>query len=124
MKDNVIQTYTPNIIDQIAQSASRALHSTQQVADDTLDGIDHKVEELRGQVSPRLDHAKQQADAMARQSLQSARDTTRRLRDTAVQVSDGTVQYVRDEPLKSVLIAAATGALLMGLASLLARSGR
>ncbi len=124
MKDNLIQTDTHNIVDQIAQSASRAIHSTQQAADDTLDGIGYKVEELRGQASTRLDQATQQANAIARQGLQSARDTTRRLRDTAVQVSDGTVQYVRDEPVKSVLIAAATGALLMGLASLLARSGR
>jgi ElaB/YqjD/DUF883 family membrane-anchored ribosome-binding protein len=33
-----------------------------------------------------------------------------------------TVAYVKDEPIKAMLIAAATGALLMGLITLISRS--
>lgn len=124
MNDNTLQNRTPNIVDQVAGSASQAIHTTQQAADHTLGGLDHKVEALRQQASPRLDQASQQASEMAHHGVQSVRDTTRRLRESAEHVSAGTRQYVRDEPVKSVLIAAATGALLMAVASLLARSGR
>ena len=44
------------------------------------------------------------------------------LREKAQMASEQTVAYVKDEPVKSMLIAAATGALLMGLVSLLGRS--
>jgi ElaB/YqjD/DUF883 family membrane-anchored ribosome-binding protein len=124
MKDNTLQSPTPNIVDQAADSTSRAIHSTQQVADQAFDGLDHKVQQLREQASPRYDAATHRASELAGQGVQSVRETTRRLRDGALQLSDGTRQYVRDEPIKSVLIAAATGAVLMGLASLLARAGR
>lgn len=124
MKDNVIQTHKPNIVDQVADSTSQAIHSTQQAADHALSGLDDKVQHLRDQASPRYDDATQQVSAMAERGAQSLRDTTRLLREKASFVTDGTRQYVRDEPVKSLLIAAATGALLMGLASLLARSGR
>lgn len=124
MNDNTIQTHSPNLVDQTADSASRAIHSTQQAADRALVGLDDGVQQLRDQTSPRYDEAAQRARALAQQAAQSVRATTRQLRDSAVQLTDGTRQYVRDEPVKSVLIAAATGAVLIGLASLLSRSRR
>jgi len=124
MQDNTFQSRTPNIVDQVADSASQAIHSTQRAADQTLGGLDHKVQELRQQAAPRLDRASERATAIAQQGAQSVRDTTGRLREQAAHVSEETRQYVRDEPVKSVLIAAAAGALLMGLFSLLARPGR
>ena len=43
-------------------------------------------------------------------------------RDRAAKVSDNTVGYIKDEPMKSMLIAAATGAALMALVSLVTRN--
>ena len=43
------------------------------------------------------------------------------LRDRAHRASDGTVNYIKDEPVKAVLIAAATGAALMALVALIGR---
>ena len=124
MQDHTIQTHSPNIIDHVADSTSQAIHNTQKVAVEALDGLDSSVQSLRDQAAPKLDAVTHRASELAHQSVQSVRDTGRRLRDSAVHVSEGTVQYVRDEPVKSMLIAAATGALLMALVSLLARSGR
>jgi ElaB/YqjD/DUF883 family membrane-anchored ribosome-binding protein len=124
MQDNTFPSRTPNIVDQVADSASHVIHNTQQAADNALGGLDHKVQALRQQAAPRLDRASERASEIVQQGAQSVRDTTRRLREQAVHVSAGTRQYVRDEPVKSVLIAAAAGALLMGLVSLLARPGR
>ena len=124
MKDDFNQAQTPGIANRFAQSASQAIETTQKAADQALDGLDNQVHKLHEQASRGLDNAAQGANAVAQRSAQSVQDATRRLRDTAMQVSDGTTRYVQNEPVKSVLIAAAAGALLMGLFSLLARSGR
>lgn len=51
-----------------------------------------------------------------------SRETAEQLRQRALQSSDRALAYTRDEPMKSLLIAAAAGALLMGLVSLMVRS--
>ena len=50
------------------------------------------------------------------------RDAAKRLRLRVAQASDRALAYVKDEPVKTLLIAAAAGALLMGLLTLMARS--
>ncbi len=57
-------------------------------------------------------HAAQSADAMVH--------STQRL---ANQASDKTVAYIREKPVKSMLIAAATGAALVALARMAVRPG-
>jgi len=49
-------------------------------------------------------------------------DGSLRLRDRAHRASDHTVGYIRDEPVKAILIAVAAGAAIAALASLLSRS--
>ena len=44
------------------------------------------------------------------------------VRQRALQASEKAAAYARDEPMKSLLIAAAAGAVLMGLLSLIVRS--
>lgn len=50
------------------------------------------------------------------------RQAANRLRQRASQASDRALAYVQGEPIKTLLIAAAAGALLMGLLTLMARS--
>jgi ElaB/YqjD/DUF883 family membrane-anchored ribosome-binding protein len=66
-------------------------------------------------------HLIEQASAMAHRGMDSVRDTSQQLRIGARHASDTTVNYLKDEPVKAVLIAAATGAVLMALVSLLTR---
>lgn len=68
-------------------------------------------------VKPMLDRAVDQASAMAQRSADVVRQKAR-------DASDSTVTYIRAEPVKSVLIAAATGAALVTLISLFSRSRR
>ena len=51
-----------------------------------------------------------------------AREVAEQVRQRALQASDKAAAYARDEPMKSLLVAAAAGALLMGLVSLIVRS--
>ena len=113
---------TQDMADTAATGVQGAIRSTQRAADSTLDRMSDKVDEVRTQAMPILNKVTSQAEAAARRGMDAVRDTSQQLRDKAVQASDMTVAYVKDEPIKAMLIAAATGALLMGIISLLSRS--
>ena len=51
-----------------------------------------------------------------------SREVAEQMRQRALQASERAAAYARDEPMKSLLMAAAAGALLMGLLSLMVRS--
>lgn len=108
--------------DKAADGAQGAIRSTQRAADSALDNLSAKVDDVRSQAAPLLSKVSSQAEAAARRGIDAVRDTSQQLRDKAVQASDMTVAYVKDEPIKAMLIAAATGALLMGIISMMARS--
>lgn len=74
-----------------------------------------------GAAAPLLERAGEQASALAHRGLDAVSDSSRHLRDQARHASRCTVSYIEDEPVKAVLIAAAAGALLGLLVSLLGR---
>ncbi len=79
-----------NLMDQAGHSADAALDATQRLANDALEGVSH--------------------------TLQTA---GRQIRSNAHQATDRTASYVRHEPVKSLLIAAAAGAALMALVQMI-----
>jgi ElaB/YqjD/DUF883 family membrane-anchored ribosome-binding protein len=76
-----------SLMDQAGHSADVALGATQRMTNEAVEG--------------------------AARSLQTA---SREIRNSAHHASDNTAAYVRHEPIKSILIAAAAGAALMALA--------
>ena len=110
------------LTDLAAQSADNAIKATQRVANQTLDGLADSVQDLRQQAAPLLNRGAEQAGALAQRSVDALRDGTQQLRDKALRASDSTVNYVREEPVKAMLIAAATGAALMALVNLMSGS--
>jgi ElaB/YqjD/DUF883 family membrane-anchored ribosome-binding protein len=104
-----------NIADQAANSADQAIRATQNVANKALDGLAGSVQDLRQQAAPMLNRATEQASALAQRGVDAVRDTSQHLRERAHRASDGTLNYIKDEPIKSVLFAAAAGAALMVL---------
>jgi ElaB/YqjD/DUF883 family membrane-anchored ribosome-binding protein len=113
---------TNRLVDQAALSADNAIKSTQRVANEALDSLAGGVEGLRHQAAPVLNRVGEQASTLAYRGVDAVREGSQKLRDRAVQASDNTVAYIKDEPVKSMLIAAATGAALMALVSLIGRS--
>jgi len=110
------------LIDQASQSADHAIRASQQAANQAVDSAGNALQDLRKQATPVLERASEQVSAMAHRGLDSVRETTHQLRLKAEHASDSTVGYIRQEPVKAMLIAAATGAALMALVSLVARS--
>lgn len=110
------------LADQAAQTADQAIKATQRVANEALDKLAGSVQDMRHQAAPLLNRATDQAAAMAQRGVDAVREGSQQLRDKALRASDNTVSYVREEPVKAMLIAAATGAALMALISLMTRS--
>jgi ElaB/YqjD/DUF883 family membrane-anchored ribosome-binding protein len=106
-------------IDQAADSAESALRSTQRVANETLDTLTDKVHDMRDQAAPAINRVAAKAEELARRSADAMRERSEHLKERAHQASDATVHYIKDEPMKAILIAAAAGAALMALISLL-----
>ena len=100
-----------NIADHAADTASHAIRSTQQLANRAFDRANDRIEGARETVSPALDRWSAQAESAARRSMEA-------MRDKALRAHDVTTSRIQDDPLKSVLIAAAAGAVLVALLSL------
>ncbi len=115
---------TPNLADQAADTAQSAIRSTQSVANSAFDRLTSKVDDVRDQAGPLIDRLSSQAESAARRGVDAVRDTSAQLREKAQRVSDSTVGYIKDEPVKAMLIAAATGAALMALVSLMGGRSR
>ncbi len=82
------------------------------------------AQHLLDQAAPLYERAVDQVSALAHQGANTVREGSHLLRSKANQASDCTVSYIRDEPVKAVLIAAAAGAALMAALALLGRSRR
>jgi ElaB/YqjD/DUF883 family membrane-anchored ribosome-binding protein len=118
------QQQAQDLGDNAANAAQGAIRSTQRTADQALDRLSDTVEQARSKAGPMINKVPSQAEAAARRGMEAVRDTSQQLRERAMQAQDMTVAYVKDEPIKSMLIAAATGAVLMGLISMLAGRSR
>ena len=112
----------PNLADTVADRANGAIRSTQTVANAAFDRLSDNVESARDRAAPVIDRLSSQVTAAARRSVDAMRDSSSQLRGQAMNVADLTARNIRDEPFKAVLIAAATGAALMALVTLLSRS--
>jgi ElaB/YqjD/DUF883 family membrane-anchored ribosome-binding protein len=111
-------TTTTNLADQAVGKADQTIKS----AHSALDGLSDTVHNAGQRVSPMINRATEQAAALAQRGMEAVRNTSQQVRDKAMHASDATSSYIRNEPIKSVLIAAATGAALMALLSLASRS--
>lgn len=77
---------------------------------------------LINQTTHAADQALKATQHLANSAIDSVRDTSHQLRVKAGHASESTVNYIKHEPVKSILIAAATGAVLMALISLFSSS--
>ena len=98
--------------DDLLQTAGKAIDSTRERANDALDKAESKMREFRGNVDPMVDMLATKAQKLARQSLDMASEAKDRAEKSLKQAADATTRYVSEQPLRSVLMAAAVGALV------------
>ena len=87
-----------------------SLDAIRQAADD--------LDDLASSGSKRAIQARDMARDWWDRGSQTARDAADSARERAGEVSERTQRYVRDEPVKAVMIAAVLGALVAGLVAL------
>lgn len=121
--DHLVEQAT-NATHSAANTAEHAISSTRRATNSALDTLHDSVENLREEVPGAISRAAAQADQLARRGIDKARQASGEARERMHLASEHTVGYIKDEPVKSVLMAAAAGALLAALIGLLARSGR
>lgn len=125
MNDN---TLTPTSYDSLAQKATEkadeAIGSARKAADGALDTLQDKASQLASVAPGTLSRVAAQIDEMTRRGVERAKTATETAKEQAARAGDRTVGYIRDEPVKSVLIAAATGAALAAVIGLIARTKR
>jgi len=111
---------TRDFVDDASGNAEAAIKSGKRFANDALDQLSDKMNDVRA--NPTIRRMADQAETMARRGADVLRDSTAQLRDKAARVSGDTVGYIKDEPVKAILIAAAAGAALMALINLVGRA--
>lgn len=94
-----------------AEQADKAIAATKRVADTAAQSVNAGLDALQQKVPGMLTHAGATADELIAIGMQRARDASTVVRDTTDRAQERAVVYIRDEPLKAVLIAAGIGAL-------------
>lgn len=113
-------------LEQATDQASDKLHELSDAAADKLhqaaDQASNKLGALSDGASAALNKASGLVDDLTRRALDQARKTSGQVRQQLGRAGDATVGYIKDEPYKSVLMAAATGAAAAYILTRLARS--
>lgn len=112
---------TSQLTDGAARSAQDAIKSTQGMVNSALNNLADSAQELRDGAAPVVNRVTGQVSALVQRGTDALHDRSEQLRNSARDASDYTVNYIRDEPVKAMLMAAATGAALMALVGLMAR---
>lgn len=95
-----------------ALGAERVIASSKVATNDLANSVQDGLDVLQDKLPSALSRAAARADRLARDGLERAREQGQAVRERALDMGDQTVRYVRDEPVKSLAIAAAVGALL------------
>lgn len=96
---------------QTTETTTNLLDRAAVTADQALDGLAQQVNNLQAEASH-----------LSQRGLKAVREGTQQLREKADRASELTQNYVKGDPVKALLIAAATGAALVALIGLMTRS--
>lgn len=99
--------------------AAAALNAAQRDAHAAIGSAVDGLTSAYTEAQPLLARVGRQARGYAQDSVAAMRQAADDMRDRSSRAVDTTRGYVRDEPLKSLLIAAAVGAAVIGLVELL-----
>jgi ElaB/YqjD/DUF883 family membrane-anchored ribosome-binding protein len=111
-----------NLVDRSLVAADQAIRSTQRIANEALDDIAGTAHDLRERAAPVVERVAGCASAVVHDGMDAVRERSSQLSDAAHRVADGTRSRVREEPVRSLLIAAAAGAVVMALLASMART--
>lgn len=110
-----VATSAHKLADDVLQSAQDAVQSTRNAANSTLERAEDGVRALRSRTDPAIDDLAARAQELATRSIDYCAETSARARRQMHQAAEATNKYVAEQPGKSLVIAAASGAALATL---------
>jgi len=117
-----VQDRIDELADQTSQAARNAAIDAKRVGNQALDRMASTASDWRDEAAPLVDRMADRASTAARHGAEWVRDSSGRMRQQVARVSDRTVGYVRDEPVRTALMAAAAGVVIYAVVRML--SGR
>ena len=115
-------TQSKETVDLAAAKARDALDSAGKTADQAIDKVDDKVDDAKKGARKVIDKAAGVGEFVADKAKDHLGDTGSQVRDRIASYSDRVADYTAAEPVKAMLIAAAAGAVLMALLSMMVPS--
>jgi ElaB/YqjD/DUF883 family membrane-anchored ribosome-binding protein len=105
---NILHSKTSNgAVDSIRQTSEALSQSAEQAVMST---VEHASQAIHDRVDPMVDMMAVTAQKLAKQSMNMASDAKEYAQHAMNRASKASSQYVSDQPVRSVLIAAAVGA--------------
>ena len=107
-----------DLADKAANKIQGGIQDAQRTVIRAGDQLSSKADGLRSGAQPFIEKAAQHTQSM----VQTVGDATQRIRDAASQASESVTEYAKENPVKTILIAAASGAVLATLLHTIYRS--
>jgi len=107
---------------QAANGFENAVDSAADAAQSALSNVATKIDHLEGQAKPAFDRMVARGEALASDALASTRDASERGKQAVARYATACENYVAEQPMKSVAIAAAAGAALAAALLILSRN--
>jgi ElaB/YqjD/DUF883 family membrane-anchored ribosome-binding protein len=115
MDTNNLAKQGQELADKAADKFQSGIRNVKDTGSYAADRLSDRVESARSATGPSLDKAANQAHSMLSQSVGSLSAAGKKARSTVSDVGDSVVAYTKDNPVKTILIAAATGVLISAI---------
>lgn len=103
------------IADKAADKVQGGISDARSAANSTASNLSNRVESARSNTGSALSNVADQANGLLTRGLNAVGDATQRVQDTLADTQDSIVTYTKENPVKALLIAAASGAVLVSL---------
>ncbi|MES2886871.1 MAG: hypothetical protein V4739_02565 [Pseudomonadota bacterium] len=113
-----------HLVDMATDKADQSVSSAKRMANETLDQLQDGIARVREGVPSAVSRTAAQVEEIARRGVERARELRGDMSQKVERATDQTVGYIKDEPVKAILIAAGVGAALALIIGSLSRSKR
>lgn len=118
-------TKTPSqLADDVRQTTREAVETTRAYAQNAVNAAGEKVRDLQRDAEPGVEQLAARVQQAVQRGLDAASTTSARAQRRIEQAADVTGRYISDQPVRSVLLAAAAGAAITALIVLASRRSR
>ncbi|OUM01339.1 hypothetical protein [Variovorax sp. JS1663] len=116
---------TPSqLAEEARQTANDAIDTTRAYAQNAVNAAGEKVRDLRRDAEPTVEQLAARVQQAVQRGLDAASTTSARAQRRLEAAADVTGRYIADQPVRSVLLAAAAGAAITALIVLASRRSR